>query len=116
MNISLVSSLAILVKFKTPNFEKYKGQTSPRRHLVMYFRKMFAHTENEKILIHYFQDNLSGASLRWYIGLEQSRIQSWEDLADTFLQQYKYNLDLAPDRMQLQRTTMKEKDSFKEYA
>ncbi|XP_050878830.1 uncharacterized protein LOC127082642 [Lathyrus oleraceus] len=116
MNMHLVSNLVILAKFKTPDLEKYRGQTCPRSHLVMYFRKMAAHTENDKLLIHCFQDSLSGASLRWYMSLEQGRIQSWEDLADAFLRQYKYNLDMAPDQMQLQGMSMKENESFKEYA
>ncbi|XP_050915072.1 uncharacterized protein LOC127130033 [Lathyrus oleraceus] len=110
MNMRLVSNLVIPAKFKTPDFEKYQGQTCPRSHLVMYFRKMAAHTENDKLLIHCFQDSLSGASLRWYMSLEQGRIQSWEDLADAFLRQYKYNLDMAPDRMQLQGMAMKENE------
>jgi len=37
-------------------------------------------------------------------------------LAEAFLRQYKYNLDMAPDRMQLQGMAMKESESFKEYA
>ncbi|XP_050877389.1 uncharacterized protein LOC127081150 [Lathyrus oleraceus] len=86
INMCLVSNLVIPAKFKTPDFEKYKGQTCPRSHLVMYFRKMDAHTENDKLLVHCFQDSLSGASMRWYMSLEQGRIQSWEDLADAFLQ------------------------------
>ncbi|XP_050919451.1 uncharacterized protein LOC127136996 [Lathyrus oleraceus] len=116
MNMHLVSNLVIPAKFKTLDFEKYKGQTCPRSHLVMYFRKMDAHTENDRLLIHCFQDNLSGVSLRWYMSLEQRRIQIWEDLADAFLRKYKYNLDMAPDRMQLQGMDMNEKESFKEYA
>lgn len=71
MNMRLVSNLVIPSKFKTPDFEKDKGKTFPRSHLVMYFRKMAAHTENDKLIIHCFQDSLSGASLRWYMGLEQ---------------------------------------------
>lgn len=116
MNMRLVSNLVTPTKFKTPDFDKYKGQTCQRSHLVMYFRKMTVHTENDKLLIHCFQDSLSGASLRWYMSLEQGRIQSWEDLADALLRQYKYNLDMAPDRMQLQEMVVNEKESFKEYA
>lgn len=116
MNMRLVSNLVIPAKFKTPDFEKYQGQTCPRSHLVMYFRKMAAHTENGKLLIHCFQDSLSGASLRWYMSLEQGRVQSWEDLADAFLRQYKYNLDMAPNHIQLQGMAMNEKELFKEYA
>ncbi|XP_050909267.1 uncharacterized protein LOC127123044 [Lathyrus oleraceus] len=116
MNMRLVPNLVIPAKFKTPDFKKYKGQTCPRSHFVMYFRKMVAHTENDKLLIHYFQDSLSGASLRSYMTLEQGRIRSWEDLVETFLRQYKYNLDMAHDLMQLQGMVMNEKESFKEYA
>lgn len=101
MNMRLVTNLVIPTKFKTPDFKKYKGQTCLRSHLVMYFRKMDAHTENDKLFIHCFQDSLSGESLRWYMSLEQGRIRSWEDLVNAFRCQYKYNLDMAPDRRQL---------------
>lgn len=74
MNMRLVSNLVIPAKFKTPDFEKYKGQTCPKSHLVMYFRKMVVHTKNDKLLIHYFQASLSGASLRWYMSLKQGRV------------------------------------------
>lgn len=57
MNMRLVSSLVISTKFKTLDFDKYKGQTCPRSHLVMYFGKMVAYSENDKLLIHCFQDN-----------------------------------------------------------
>lgn len=116
MDMCLVPDLVLPKKFKTPDFEKYKGHTCPRSHLIMYFRKMTAHLRNEKLLIHCFQDSLSGASLKWYMGLERTRIQSWADLADAFMQQYKYNLDMAPDRRQRQSISKKDKESSKEYA
>ena len=77
---------------------------------------MFAYTKNDKLLIHCFQDSLSGASLKWYMGLEKGRIQCFQDLVDAFIKQYKYNLDMAPDRRQLQNMFQNEKESFKEYA
>lgn len=70
VNMRLVSNLLISAKFKTLDFEKYKGKTCPKKHLVMYFWKLAAHTKNDKLLIHYFQDSLSGASLMWYMSLE----------------------------------------------
>jgi hypothetical protein len=33
----------------------------------MYARKMSTQTDNDQLLIHYFQDSLSGAALRWYM-------------------------------------------------
>ncbi|XP_050908394.1 uncharacterized protein LOC127122022 [Lathyrus oleraceus] len=61
-------------------------------------------------------DSLIGASLSWYMKLERSHIQSWEDLANAFLKQYNYNLDMAPDRRQLQSLSQKSNESFKGYA
>jgi len=48
--------------------------------------------------------------------LEPTRISSWKDLVDAFLKQYKYNMDMAPDRMQLQNMAKKSSETFKEYA
>src|SRR3954463_14654467 len=114
--MSLVPDLTIPYKFKVPNFEKYKGLTCPRNHLRMYVRKMAAYAHDQKLMIHFFQDSLSGASVDWYMQLEKSHIRSWTDLANTFLKHYKYNLDMAPNRMQLQNLLQKKEESFKEYA
>lgn len=58
--ICLVSSLVIPAKFKTPDFDKYKGHACLKIHLIMYYRKMATHVEYDKLMIHCFQDSLSG--------------------------------------------------------
>ncbi|BAT92689.1 hypothetical protein VIGAN_07149400 [Vigna angularis var. angularis] len=45
--LSLVPSVKIPHKFKSPEFEKYKGSTCPRGHLTMYCRKMAAYAYDE---------------------------------------------------------------------
>src|SRR3954470_6055945 len=82
----------------------------------MYCRKMASHIHNEPLLIHCFQDSLSGASLNWYMNLERNRIRSWKDLYDAFLKQYQYNIDMAPTRLQLQNQVQRTNETFKEYA
>ncbi|MCI23836.1 hypothetical protein A2U01_0045018 [Trifolium medium] len=113
MDMCLVPDVVIPPKFKVPDFEKYKGIHCPRNHLRMFCRKMAGYAANEKLMIHVFQDSLSGASLDWYMKLERTQIQTWKDLADAFLKQYKYNLDMAPNRMQLQNLSKKGSESFK---
>ncbi|KAK2369080.1 hypothetical protein QL285_082233 [Trifolium repens] len=76
LDMCLVSNVVLPPKFKVPDFEKYKGLTCPRNHLIMYCRKMGAAAQDDKLLIHFFQDSLSGASLNWYMHLEKSRIQT----------------------------------------
>ncbi|KAK2437857.1 hypothetical protein QL285_022701 [Trifolium repens] len=114
--LCLVPNVVIPHKFKVPDFEKYKGSTCPRAHIVMYARKMSTQTDNDKLLIHYFQDSLTGAALRWYMDLDSTDIRTFNDLASAFIRQYSYNSYLAPDRDELRALTQKEKESFKEYA
>ena len=103
-------------KFKVPSFEKYKGDSCTQSHLTMYARKMSTQTENQQLLIHYFQDSLIGAALIWYMGLDSGKVQTFRDLSKAFITQYKYNLDMAPDRDQLRAMSQKDVESFKEYA
>jgi len=100
--LCLVPDVVIPSKFKVLKFDKYKRTSCPKNHLTMYCRKMASHARDDKLLIHFFQDSLTGAALNWYMHLEHSRIHCWKDLVDAFLRQYKYNIDMAPDRLELQ--------------
>jgi len=77
----------------------------------MYCRKMVSFVHDDKLLIHFFQDSLTGAASSWYTYLERSRIRCWKDLVDAFLKQYKYNIDMAPNRMQLQSRGVVQEDT-----
>ncbi|XP_050889366.1 uncharacterized protein LOC127094592 [Lathyrus oleraceus] len=77
---------------------------------------MAAHVEDGKLMIHCFQDSLSGAPSKCYLRLDHSRIRCFQDLSDAFIKHYKYNMDMAPDRRQLQSMFQRDKESFKEYA
>ncbi|KAA0054657.1 uncharacterized protein E5676_scaffold3734G00290 [Cucumis melo var. makuwa] len=114
--LCLISDVVIPPKFKTPDFEKYNGTTCPKSHLIMYCRKMSAYAHDDKLLIHCFQDSLVGPTSHWYMQLDCSQVHRWKDLADSFLKQYKYNIDMAPDRLNLQRMEKKNVETFKEYA
>ncbi|XP_014523719.1 uncharacterized protein LOC106780001, partial [Vigna radiata var. radiata] len=114
--LCLVPDVVIPPKFKLPEFEKYRGNTCPRNHIIMYCRKMVAYTHDEKLLIHFFQESLTGVTLSWYMRLGPTHICSWKDLVDAFVRQYEYNKDLRPDRLQLQNMVKNEAESFREYA
>lgn len=47
--------------------------------------------------------------------LEKSHIQSWEDLANSFLKQYHYNLYMALNRRHVQCLSQNSNESFKRY-
>lgn len=100
-DLFLVPNVKIPAKFKVPDFEKYKGDSCPRSHLTMYARKMSTQIDNHQLLIHYFQDSLTGAALKWYMNLDSAHIHTFNDIGETFIRKYKYNVDMAPDIDQL---------------
>ena len=69
--LSLVPGLVIPHKFKTLTFDKYDGTKCSTTHLMMYCRKMSAYTDNDKLLIHCFQDSLTGIAAQWYLKLDR---------------------------------------------
>ena len=77
---------------------------------------MAAYAENEPLLMHFFQDSLTGAPLEWYMQLERSHVSTWGEHADAFLKHYHYNTAMDPSRTQLQGMVQKSEESFKEYA
>ena len=114
--MSLVPDLVLPPKFKVPTFDKYDGTKCLSAHLYMYYRKMTGHTNNDKLLIHYFQDSLTGSATRWYNQLSLENVWSWTDLAKAFLVQYKYMTESAPNRISLQNIEKKTTEIFREYA
>jgi len=71
----------------------------------MYIRKMSAQVSNDELLIHCFQDSLTGAALIWYVGLNKVNIKNFKDLCEAFVQRNNYNLHLAPDGDELRTMT-----------
>ncbi|GKV30632.1 hypothetical protein SLEP1_g39424 [Rubroshorea leprosula] len=103
-------------KFKLPEFDKYNGTDCPYAHLTMCCRKMAPYANNEKLMIHYFQDSLVGHVDAWFSTLDKSKVKSWHDLTYNFMKQYEYNTALAPNREDLQMIEKKSSESFKEFA
>jgi hypothetical protein len=113
-SMSWFPNMTMPPKFKAPEFEKYNGRGDPMIHLQMYCRKMAPYADNEPLLIQTFQDTLTGNAAEWYSQLK--KISHWKELADTFLAQYGFNSQIAPDRFDLQRMEKKSNETFREYA
>ena len=47
VDLCLVPNVKIPHKFKVPDFEKYKGNSCPQSHLVMYARRMSTQIDNQ---------------------------------------------------------------------
>ncbi|KAE8716079.1 hypothetical protein F3Y22_tig00110156pilonHSYRG00339 [Hibiscus syriacus] len=114
--LSLVPDLVLPPKFKVPDFEKFDGTRCPSAHITMFCRKMTGYIGDDQLLIHCFQESLTGSAIRWYNQLSRANIKSWKDLAKSFLEQYKHVKDVRPNRMMLQGMEKKSNESFRQYA
>ncbi|KAL4378407.1 hypothetical protein GQ457_02G030100 [Hibiscus cannabinus] len=102
--------------FKIWEFEKYDGTTCPSMHLIVYCLRMSPYLENEKLLIHCFQDNLLGSITRRYTQLSRVNIRTCQDLSRAFLEENKYVTDMVPSRITLQDVEQMSNESFRQYA
>ena len=76
----LVLNVVVPKKFRVPEFIKYSGTQCPMTHLRSYCNKMDEVVHDEKLLMHFFQDSLSGATLSWYMRLDNTKIRNWKNL------------------------------------
>ena len=56
----LVPNIITPPMFKVPDFDKYKGTTCPKNHLMIYCQKMGEYAKDEKLLIHFSKKVLLG--------------------------------------------------------
>jgi hypothetical protein len=47
--------------------------------------------------------------------LDNTKVKKWKDFIDAFIRQYKFNMDVGPDRSSLQAMQKDNKESIKEY-
>ncbi|XP_019241787.1 PREDICTED: uncharacterized protein LOC109221800 [Nicotiana attenuata] len=52
----------------------------------------------------------------WFIDQDISHWHVWDDMAQAFVKQFQYNIDIAPDRDSLSNMKKKPTESFREYA
>jgi len=70
----LVSNMVVPKKFRAPAFINYTRTQCLMTHLKSYCNKMTEVVHDEKLLMHFFLDSLSGAALSWYVRLDNTKI------------------------------------------
>ena len=101
-------------KFKALEFIKYDGTGNPYVHLRMFYRKMAPYGDNYPLLCQIFLDSLTGPVAIWYVRLEKT--SNWREMANSFLEYYQFNTEIAPNHIVLMMIEKKNGESFQEYA
>ncbi|XP_075084516.1 uncharacterized protein LOC142167913 [Nicotiana tabacum] len=99
-----------------PKFEKYDGHVDPIAHLKRYCNQLRGVGRNDELLMAYFWESLTGVASEWFMDQETSHWHVWDDMAQAFVKQFQYNIDIAPDRNSLSNLKKKPTESFREYA
>ena len=110
--LSLFPDVRLPPKFKMPTLDKFVGTGCPKLHLKMYMRAMQPLEAIEEMLVQMFQKTLTGAALRWFLNMEDTRNPNWEDICKEFHKQYKYNIEVNIARRDLETTKQDPKESF----
>jgi len=72
IKMCLVPNMIVPKSFVYPNFIKYIGTQCPATHLKSYCNKMVEVMHDKKLLMQFFQDNLNGVTLSWYMRLDNT--------------------------------------------
>ena len=75
---------------------------------------MASYGDNHRLLCQIFPDSLTGPATTWYVRL--GKTSSWREMANSFLEYYLFNTEIALDCMVLMKIKKKSGDSFREYA
>ncbi|XP_060179392.1 uncharacterized protein LOC132609432 [Lycium barbarum] len=102
--------------FKTPKFDKYDGYGDPIAHLRRYCNQLRGAGGNQDMLMAYFGESLTGLASEWFIDQDIVKWHTWDDMANEFVQQFQYNIDLVPDKKSLTNLKKKVTESFREFA
>ena len=72
-SLSLFPDMRLPPKFKMPTFDRFDGTGCPNSHLKMYMGAMQPLGATEELLVQMFQNTLTGATLRWFLNLDDAR-------------------------------------------
>ncbi|XP_070019999.1 uncharacterized protein [Nicotiana sylvestris] len=101
--------------FKTPKFEKYDRHGDPTTHLKRYCNQLRGAERNEKLLMAYFGESLTRVASERFLDQDTSRWYVWNDMAQAFVNQFQYNINIALNRISLSNLKKKPSESFREY-
>ena len=62
----------------------YNGRTDPVEHVSHFNQRMAVHSRNEALMCKVFPSSLGPVAMRWFDGLEEGSINSFQELTRAF--------------------------------
>ena len=102
--------------YKIQKFEKFSGSGNLFFHLKMYCEKLIGIGNNKGIRIKLFDKSMTGKALQLHSKQDVTKWHSWDDLANAFMDHYKFYVEISPDRISITKLKPKSTECFQEYA
>ncbi|XP_055826332.1 uncharacterized protein LOC129894696 [Solanum dulcamara] len=104
------------VEYKPPKFDIFDGKSDPHAHLRSYCDKLVDVGRNEKLRMKFFIRSLSGETLTWYTCQDPRKWYNWQEMAEDFMNHFRFNTEITADRFSLANIQKKPSEDFQEYA
>nr|XP_016466129.1 PREDICTED: uncharacterized protein LOC107788908 [Nicotiana tabacum] len=102
--------------YKPSNFDMFDGAGDPHAHLRAYCDKLVGVGRNEKLSMKLFIRSLTGEALTWYTRQDPQNWRTWQDMAEDFMNRFRFNTEITRDQFALVTLQKKPSKSFQEYA
>ncbi|XP_059281345.1 uncharacterized protein LOC132035043 [Lycium ferocissimum] len=94
----------------------FDGKGNPRAHLRSYCDKLVGVGKDQAIRMKLFIRSLTGEALDWYTCQDPQKWRSWGEMAQEFMDRFRFNTETVPDRFYLMKLERKSTETFREYA
>ncbi|XP_060170550.1 uncharacterized protein LOC132601485 [Lycium barbarum] len=102
--------------YKVPKFDMFDGKGNPQAHLRSYCNKLVEVGKDRAIRMKLFIRSLTGETLDWYTCQDPQKWHSWGEMAQEFMDRFRFNTETVPDRFYLIKLERKSTKTFREYA
>ncbi|XP_070042473.1 uncharacterized protein [Nicotiana tomentosiformis] len=114
-NLCMLPDVHLPEGLKMPKFNLCDRCGDPVSHLRGYCSEMRSVGGKDELLMAYFSESLSGASLEWYTHQDVSKWYAWDDMTQDFVRHFQYNIAIILDRPSLSKMEKKHEESFREF-
>ncbi|XP_060190575.1 uncharacterized protein LOC132619805 [Lycium barbarum] len=102
--------------FKIPKFEMFNGPGNPKAHLRSYYDQLVGLKKNEPLIMRLFSCSLNGESAKWFATQDMHQWHTWGDMAESFMERFRFNVETVPDRYYLEKVKQKSTENYIQFA
>lgn len=102
-------------RFKMPRICNFKSKEDPKENLRHFKHACYMIVNDNALLLRTFSMNLKGQAMNWYNALAQHSLYSFEQLANTFIENFSINTKRRASIIDLMKLSQFNQDSILNY-